>query len=260
MEAVFLFAPLLALLAASLLLTPVYVLTRTDAVAYPAFALLIGRGLANLPRRATWGILLFWVAMSLLLLAPTYGFGNLGLAKGADRRLARDMAAEGLARDDWVVHTFMTSPSIEYYLERMGAAHRTAWFPKVAAENIASVYPTPIDSLQAYVIEATELRRAMEASLPEDGAVWIFGLVEPSAAEAIARGIAPRALTVAQIGYPVSALVYSLVGTQRVRPVSIYVQDWVAGERVVLRIPRRSWVPRDRLPPIESDAPGDGQP
>lgn len=241
-EAAFLFLPLLALLAASQVVTPVYVLTRTDALAYPAFALLVGRGLAALPRRAAGSILLFWAIMSLLSLGPTYGFGDPRLAKGRDRGLAQELVAAGLGREDWVVHTSMTGPTIEYYLGRIGVPHHAAWFPGVVAKNTASEWPAPIDSLQAYIDEAGALRRAMEAVLPEDGAVWIFALVEPSAAEAIARGSAARTLTVDQIGYPVSALVYALVGTQSVVPVSIYDQDWVAGRRAVLRIPRMSWV------------------
>jgi hypothetical protein len=253
LEAAFLFLPLLALLAASLVVTPVYVLTRTDALAFPAFVLLMGRGLAHLPGRAAGGILLFWVAISLYALAPTYGFGNLELAKNTDRRLAREMAADGLAPDDWVVHTFMTAPSIEYYLDRFEAPHQTAWFPRVAEENMAAGWPTPVDSLSAYQAEALQLRREMDASLPEDGMVWIFGLIQPSAAEAIVGGSAPKTLTVEQIGYPVSVLVYALVRQEPVVLASIYRQNWVGGTRVVLRIPRASWVADEVLPLIDEE-------
>jgi len=249
LEAAFLVLPLFALLATSLVVTPVYILTRTDALAYPAFALLIGRGLALAPRRAAGGVLLFWIAISLATLAPTYGWGNLSRAKQTDRRLARDLAADGLTSDDWIIHTFMTSPSIEYYLDRMGVAHRIAWFPEVGADNTASTWPTPLDSLPAYVEEAADLRRRIEEAMPDDGVAYVFGFVEPVAAEAIVKGQGIRVLTVDQIGYPVSALVYALLGTQPATPFAIYRQDYVGGQRVVLRIPRASWAPPATKPP-----------
>ncbi len=251
LEAAFLFTPLLGLLVASLLFTPVYVLTRTDILAFPAFVLLVGRGLSYLPRRAAGGILFFWSVMSLISLAPSYGFGNPARAKGNDRRLAHAMTADKLARTDWVIHTFMTAPSVEYYLERLGAAHRTAWFPRVAESNTASTWPTPPDSLPAYLDEAAALRCAMEASLPQDGAAWIFGLIEQSTAEVIEQGRAPKTLTVEQLDYPVNALVYTLVGRQPVRVVCVYTQDWISGLHVLLWIPRASWVVPEALTPID---------
>ncbi|MFC1572996.1 hypothetical protein ACFL6M_05295 [Candidatus Eisenbacteria bacterium] len=259
-EVVFLLVPLLVLLTASLVMTPVYVLTRTDAVAFPAFVLLMGRGLASLRRNVSGGILFFWFLISLYALAPSYGLGNEGEAKGIDRQLAQNMAAGGLAQDDWVVHTFMTAPSIEYYLERMGAAHRVAYFPKIAGRNTASAWPTPVDSLQAYMDEAAELRLSLEETLPEDGAVWVFCVVEPSAAGAIRQGRTARTLSVDQIGYPVSALVYNLVGTKPVKPVSLHTQDWIGGHRAVLWIPRESWVPQDTSVLGESNIEGGVRP
>lgn len=259
LEAGFLFLPLLGLLAASLVITPVYILTRTDVLAFPAFVLLIGRGLARLSRGAAGGILCFWLLMSLAALAPSYGFGNPARAKGNDRLLAREMVADGLARDDWVVHTFYTAPPIEYYLGRVRAPHQVAWFPAVGENNPASAWPTPLDSLQAYLVEVADLRRAMEASLPEHGAAWIFGLIDPPTAETIRQGRAPETLTVEQLDYPVSVLVYSLVGTRPVRAVCVYDQDWISGLHVLLRVPRTSWVPSEELPPIEVGTGGDGE-
>lgn len=247
-EFAFLIGPLVALMIISRITTPIYVLTRTDAVAYPAFILLMGRGLARLPRYLAGGMLSYWLVVSLVALAPTYGIG--APEKGNDRRVAQDMAAGGLKRDDWVVHTFMTAPSIEYYLERRGAEHRIAYFPRLAGRNNASGALTPVDSLQAYVQEARELRAAMEASLPADGAAWIFAQIEPQAAEALRRKEGAGTLSVPDIGYPVSALVFMLIGTEAVCPVTLYAQDWVAGHRALLRIPRRAWVPVDSLPPI----------
>jgi 4-amino-4-deoxy-L-arabinose transferase-like glycosyltransferase len=260
LEAAFVLLPLLALLAASFVVNPVYVLTRTDVLAFPAFALLIGHGLARLSHRAAAGIVLFWLAMSLVALAPTYGFGNPALAKGNDRRLAREMATDGLARDDWIVHTYMTAPSIEYYLERLGAVHRAAWFPPLAESNTASAWPAPPDSLPAYLDQAKELRRTIAASLPQDGAVWILSPIETGTAEAIQRGRTPETLTVEQLAYPVTALIYTLMGTRPMKPVCIYTQDWVSGLYALLRIPRASWAPPEALPPIDFGTQGAVQP
>ncbi len=244
-EAALMILPLLGLLGASLVATPVYVLGRTDLLAYPAFVLLIGRGLAGMPKRAAGGVLTFWLVISLLSLAPTFGFAAPPWAKGADRDVARRMVAEGLSPDDWVVHTFMTAPSIEYYLDRLDAPHRTAWFPQIAARNTASPWPTPLDSLTAYRAEAAALRRAMEAEMTSGASAWIFGAIEPSAATAILQGRAPREVRVDQVGYPVSALVLALVGTQPISNAHVFQQDWVSGPHVLLRIPRSSWIPAE---------------
>jgi len=253
LDAAFLFLPLLALLAASLIFTPVYVLTRTDALAYPAFALLIGRGLANLPCRAAGGILLFWALLSVGTWGPTYGHGKTGLSKGTDRRVAEQIAEGGLAPDDWVVHTFMTAPSIEFYLERADAPHRTAWFPTVAGQNIASTWTTPLDSLPGYLDDAFALRREMEGVLPEDGATWVFAVIDSATTMDLTRESGPKTLTVEKVCYPVSVLVYALVGGQQFEAVSIYKPDWLGGRRIVLRLPRTMWLPVEDLPPFRGE-------
>lgn len=242
--------PLIALVGASLVMTPVYVLGRTDVLAYPAFVLLIGRGLAGLPwRRAPWLLLAFWGAMSWISLAPSYGLWNKALAKGTDRQLAQHLVDAGLAETDWIVHTFMTSPTIEYYLDRLEAPHRTAWFPLAAGENTASGYPAPPDSLDSYLEQASRLVDKVSASLPEHGDVWIFGLIAPATVETIATIRESGIASTEQIAYPVGLLVYALVGRGPVTVAFQYHQDWVAGDRVVLRVPRSSWLPRDEIPP-----------
>jgi hypothetical protein len=253
-EVAFLVTPLIALMVASWTTTPVYVLGRTDALAFPAFALLIGRGLSRLPHRLSIAVLIFWIAMTLLSLAPSYGWGHQASAKGRDRQLAETMHRGGLSAEDWVVHTYLTAPSLEYYLERYGAPHQTAYFPEAAARNPAALRPASLDSLAAYVEQAAALRRRMEETLPPQGAVWILALVEPGAAEAAAHAGTHRELAVEDIGYPMSALVYALVGTQSIKPVALYRQDWVSGQRVLLRIVRSVWVPPEDLPPIDVEA------
>jgi hypothetical protein len=251
LETGFLLLPLLALAVASLMVTPVYVLGRTDVLAYPAFVFLIGRGLARLPRKASWFFLAFWAALSVLSLAPSYGVGNTHLAKGIDRRLAASLGQSGLASEDWVIHTFMTAPTIEYYLERLGFSHQTAWYPLIAQENTASTYPTPADSSRAYLAEANNLFVRMNDALPEDADVWIFGSVVSITDETVAEVRESGSVTCEQIGYPVSLLVYTLVGRAPVRVPFLYHQDWVAGDRVVMRIPKRSWIPREDLETVE---------
>lgn len=151
---------------------------------------------------------------------------------------------------------FMTAPSVEYYLDRLDAPHHTAWFPSVAGKNIASPRPTPLDSLPAYLDDAFVLRRTLESAVPQDGAVWVFGVVDSATARGLMQEDGPKALTVEQVCYPASVLAYALVGGQPLSPVAIYSPDWVGGRRVVLRLPRSSWVPEDELPPIRDDGPG----
>ncbi|MEZ4647753.1 MAG: hypothetical protein R3E97_03030 [Candidatus Eisenbacteria bacterium] len=245
----FLVLPLALLTLVSLAVAPVYVLGRTDVLAYPAFVLLMGRGLSRLPKWWSLGILVFWGGLSFLSLAPSYGVQGVGYAKGADRTLAEQLGPE-LGGTDWVVHTFMTSPSIEYYLERDGVRHETAWFPLSAGQNTASDYPTPADSLESYVAQARRLRDEIEAALPESGDVWIFGLIAPGAEGSATQVGESRVIDVGQLGYPVSVFLYQLVGTKPVPVAFMYRQDWVAGDRVVLRVPKRIWTPLSELPPV----------
>ena len=256
-EAFFLAVPLLALLAASLVTTPVYIVGRTDVLAYPAFTLLVGRGLASLPRRLSAGALLFWFVISLYALAPSYGWGAPEWAKGTDRDLARALDAGGLARDDWIVHTSMTGPSIEYYLK---TPHRTAWFPAATGTNAAADDPAPAESVRVYVDQAARLRQTMEDAIPEGGAAWVFGVIAPPSAPVVrAAGLSAR-ISAEQVGYPMCVLVYALLGREPVTPAFLYRQDWVAGERVVLRIPRRDWVAADSLRSVDIRVARDDEP
>ena len=144
----------------------------------------------------------------------------------------------------------MTSPSIEYYLERADVPHQTAWFPLVAAENTASDYPTPADSISSYVSQARRLRETIEAQLPETGDVWIFGLVAPTTEDDWGRVREAGVIDVGQLGYPVSVFLYQLVGMRSVPVAYAYRQDWVAGDRVVLRVPKQIWTPVDEIPDV----------
>jgi hypothetical protein len=242
-EAAFALAPLLALTLASAVWSPAYVLGRTDAIAFAPFALWLGRGLARLPRGAAAAAVAFWAAVSLGLLAPSYGAGPAARAKGADREVAREMVRQGLRPGDWVVHSYLTAPSLEYHLERLGAPHRAAYFPADAAANPAAVLLASPDSLEARVREARALRERMEREIPADGAAWVPAVV--------GRGPAAGGeVTAGDLAYPTSVLVYHLAGTRALAPALRYRQDWVGGERVLLRLPRRAWVAAASLGPV----------
>ena len=250
-EGAFLCLPLGALTIASLIATPVYVVARTDAIAFPAFALLIGRGLNRLPRWLAAGAVLFWAILSFATLAPSYGIGAAGWVKGADRQLAKTITQAGLAPGDWLIHGFLTSPSLEYYLSRGDVAHSRAHFPAEAGASIAAVRPTSPDSLAAYLNEAQDLRARIEADASPNTAVWILALKAPVHAvtgKPVTREA--RALSAEELSYPTSLLVYAFVGKSPAQAVAHYRQDGVGGERVLLRLPRNGWIPPERLPPI----------
>ncbi len=248
-EAVFLLLPLGALALASLIVTPVYVVGRTDVIAFPAFALLLGRGLARMPRGGALTALLLWSVLSVASLAPTYGLRASARAKGADRDLAGFMAAQGLRESDWVVHGFLTAPSLEYYLRRQGAAHRAAWFPPEAGENIAGVAPTPLDSLDHYLADARRLRARMDAAMAPGDAVWILALL-PETPRGRPSKSDPGAASAEGVAYPHSLLLYALLGGREAPLLRVYRQDWVGGRRALLRVARRTWVDLDSLPPL----------
>ena len=250
-EIAFLAAPLAALAAASLVWAPAYVLSRSDAIAFPAFALLIGRGLGRLPRTAAWGALLFWLAISVTALAPSYGLGREAGAKGTDRWLAGVMERRGLRATDWVIHTYLTAPSLEYYLERLGAPHARDWFPADAGHAPAGSRETPLDSLRTYERQALALRERMTASLPEDGAVWLLALLDEGAAPLRGASDAQQ-VSATQLAYPGNLLLYYLTGRAPQELVARYRQDWISGDRVLVRVPRGSWVELETLAPVEA--------
>jgi hypothetical protein len=249
-EAAFLFAPLIALTLASALWRPTYVLARTDAIAFPAFALLAGRGLARL--RGGWRAVCLglWLAISVAALGPSYGLGPRVRAKGADREVAARVAASGLRPSDFIVHTFLTAPTSDYYLHRLRRPHREVWFPSIAGLNPANTFDTPLDSLRGYEDQARGLRARMERELPAGGAAYLFVLVDPASSPARRTGNAPAEISASDLAYPTSLMLFYLVGVAPQPVVARYRQDWVGGDRAVLRVPRAAWVPLDSLPPV----------
>ncbi len=252
-EAAFLFGPLIAMAVASMVFTPAYVLGRTDTIAYAAFVLLAGRGLARLPRPLAGLILLAWAALSIAVLAPSYGWSHPQAAKGKDREAARFLAAQPGIEEDWLVHGVLTSPSIEYYLAQSDPEHNRCWFPTVAGLNPAAVPGTPLDSLDTYRLEALALREDLGGRLPETGAVWIIAtLLPPAPGEGPLTPNAP--VDANRIAYPTNLLVYAFAGLQPLTPARVYPQDWMGMVRVLLRVPRAAWVEVDDLPPVQGAA------
>jgi len=247
-ETGFLLLPLVALTVASLTWRPTYVLARTDAIAFPAFSLLVGRALARGRLAAGLTLLALWALVTVASLAPNYGLGG-PPTKGRDRQLARELIADGLGANDAIVHTHLTAPSLEYYFSRWAIPHARFWFPPQAARNPAAVYPTPLDSLARYAAAAQRLRSQLEATLDPDGVLYLLAL-EPGPTP-IRRAAEPRAaVTANEIAYPSNLLLYALCGLRPCEVWQRYRQDWIAGRRLVLRLPRSSWTPRDSIPPL----------
>ncbi len=253
MPGTFLLLPLGALLIVSLFWTPVYVVGRSDVIAFPAFVLLIGSGLSRLPRWGAVSILFFWGAVSLISLQPTYGLGNSPGMKHVDRSVAAFLADNELREDDWLIHSFLTQPSLSYYLSRSGTGHHAVWFPEEAGFNPAGVAPVVFEELDQYLTEAIALRKRIEADLPEDGQVFLIATIDPRYAGDPARWRAPGAqINANQITFPTSLMLYSFVGVNTVTAARTYRQDWIGGERVILPVPKKDWLRIKELPPIQS--------
>ncbi len=249
-ETVFLFAPLIALTLASALWHPTYVLARTDAIAFPAFALLAGRALARM--RGGWRVtcITLWLAISIAALGPTYGLGPRARAKGVDREVATRIAASGIRPDDFVVQTFLTAPTSDYYLHRLRRPHRTAYFPAIAGLNPANTYDTPLDSLRAYEDQARRLRARLGRDLPADGAVYLFAVIDEASGAARRAGDRLAQLSANDLTYPTNLMLFYLAGEAPQPVIARYRQDWVGGERAVLRVSRSAWVALDSLPAV----------
>ncbi len=120
--------------------------------------------------------------------------------------------------------------------------------------NPAGVPNLALDSLGTYLGEARALRDLYEDA-PID-AVWLTARLQDSAAIPWPSQPTPppseRSHRDANdLIYPTSLLVYTFVGLDSVEVTAEYRQDWVHGNRVLLRIPRSQWIAYEDLPPIE---------
>jgi 4-amino-4-deoxy-L-arabinose transferase-like glycosyltransferase len=292
--AIFTAVPLLGLVVISLLAGSVYVVGRTDTLALPGLALLLGIGWTlgpPCPRRGVSplrGRLLApiataaWIVLGLAALAPSWS-GEGRTAKGSDRALAALLGAE-IRPNDAVVFAALSRPTIEYYGRRLGWWDRAGWkgsFPASFDRNAAGSWSAPLDSAAAWRQQAIALRLGWEQH--GAGTIWLLALRDPDAidpapgsdhpiaAAAPEEGTPPtRSMAgtwpsrpepppsarsrrgAASLGYPGNVLVSVLVGLKPAEVAWEYHQDWVSGDRMVLRLPRSSWVPLDSIPRLET--------
>ena len=301
--AVFTVVPLLGLVVISLLAGPVYVVGRTDTLALPGLALLLGIGWTRgplCPRRGAsplrglchrwWRLLapiatVSWIVLGIAALAPSWS-GEGRTAKGSDRALATLLASE-IEPGDAVVFSALSRPTLEYYGRRLGWWDRAGWkgsFPASFDRNAAGSWSAPLDSAAAWRQQAIALRQNWERR--HTGTIWVLALRDSDATDPTvgsdragaddAAGRAPDGTAfnggtpspwpsrpalppaarsrrgAASLGYPGNVLVSVLAGLQPAEIAWEYRQDWVSGDRVVLRLPRSSWVPLDSIPKLET--------
>jgi hypothetical protein len=296
--ALFTAVPLLGLVVISLLTGPAYVVGRTDTLALPGLAILLGigwtRGMPG-PRKGSfplWGLrhhwqaprlqgrllapiaTTAWILLGLAALAPSWGGGG-PTAKGSDRALATLLASK-IKPGDAVVFSALSRPTLEYYGQRLGWWNRAGWkgsFPASFDLNAADSWPTPLDSAATWQQQAIALRTEWEQH--GTGTVWLLALRDPDAVEPALDLARPAVADVpgsavewpsrpapppsarsrrgaGTLGYPGNVLVSVLAGLRPAEVAWEYRQDWVSGDRVVLRLPRSAWVPLDSVPRLET--------
>lgn len=186
--------------------------------------------------------------------------GSARITKGAERALALDLGRH-VVPGDALVFSSLTRPTLEYYARRQGWMDRLAWvgsYPAGSDRNPAAVAPTPVDSALVWQEQALRLRAQWEAH--DVRRVWILALRDPRlASEDPAWPSRPAPpppargrIDAAQVAYPANVLLSALVGLRDV-PVELeYRQDWVSGERLLLRVDRDGWVSVDSIPRVET--------
>jgi hypothetical protein len=110
-----------------------------------------------------------------------------------------------------------------------------------------------------------EEARALRRSLEERGVkrVWCVAVLAATKTVWANHPTAPPAerktIDANAVRYPTSILVHSFVGLEPVSVAAEFRQDWVGGERVLLEIPRATWIDPDSLPSVEiqREPPGD---
>jgi hypothetical protein len=136
--ALLLLLPMLSALTASIFLTPHYVPGRVDQMMFPAFALLVGAGLARLRptliRISAAAAILLIAVWTKLDLYPDYQHPSL---RGTERSLA-ELIAERWEPTDVIVCTSLTRAPLEYYLGRAGVPARFVSYPRETAAHLGS--------------------------------------------------------------------------------------------------------------------------
>lgn len=125
--AALLLVPLLALYVLSLW-RPFYVVGRYDVIAFPAYALMIGVGLAKLESIPRWGRLTSAVAVLPLaiVIATTLWlyYRSPSVHFGPSARATADMLQREASPDDFILFTGARHAAVLYYLERDGFSCR----------------------------------------------------------------------------------------------------------------------------------------
>jgi hypothetical protein len=130
------FAPIATGIVASHLLAPHFVPGRVDQMCYPAYAVLIGAGIAGLPRlwmRAIVGIAI--AAAGLAAFAGYYPNYQTPPFRGADRELAATLR-ERMGPNDHLLCTSLSRATLDYYLRDTGIPARTESFPRAVVQNM----------------------------------------------------------------------------------------------------------------------------
>jgi hypothetical protein len=183
---VFLAVPVVGAVLVSSLLTPHYVPGRVDQMVFPAFALLVGAGLAALrpPVLAgVAGVAILAIALTTKwTLYPTdqgqrfYRTGGETVivdVDGGDRAMAREIAARWRP-GDVILTTSLTRASLEYYLDRDGRAPRFVSFPRDTALHLGSQNDARwLADRAALVREADAVVAEVRARLAPGGQVFL---------------------------------------------------------------------------------------
>ncbi len=167
----FTLAPALIVYVYSLALRPIYLVGRGDILFFPAFALLVGMGIAALrPRWAQAAAAAVLLLPAVMTLAAQYRTDS----KSGDRTVARFIHTRAHA-GDVIVCTGLTYATAEYYLERWGNRAWRLSFPVEMREHPGnlSLEKTLHDPRQAIGNLVAELEDALRGAGPETR-VWVI--------------------------------------------------------------------------------------
>lgn len=240
----FTLCPLVALEILSFVMSPSYVLGRTDAVAYAGFILWCAIGLRAAGRWIRWGAVGILSLAVLLTLATNFPIGSHVHAN--DRAIGEKLRAE-IHAGDWIAFIGLSRCSIDYYASgrrpgRPDPAIRRLDYPARFGKNPSATYPTPAESLRVWEEEAYRLRERFEREAPADARLFYVGPVKPTA---------PRDLTAENLIYPGALLAYALNGKRAIDPIARVHGDGLGLDWIAFRVRRDSLISRDELRPVE---------
>ena len=84
----------------------------------------------------------------------------------------------------------------------------------------------------------------------------MFVLLTDEAVHRLGRAVGPgERISADDVVYPLSLPLFYLAGETPQTVIARYHQDWVGGNRAVVRVPRAAWVPLETLPPVVLETP-----